>query len=118
MLYFYVVLAGGLGALIRFLLAKIPHRSSFWDAIMTANMLGCLLLGFFTIVMKNALISEAVFLIISVGFCSALTTFSSLMLQFSDFSLRKMLVRAIVITIFGIAFFAMGTILAKNTLGF
>lgn len=75
----YVFLGGGLGSVLRFSLGKWINNNSFLPfATLTANTLGCLIVGLFLgwATKNNALNSTQTILLIT-GFCGGLTTFST-----------------------------------------
>ena len=76
-----VFIGGGLGTVIRFLIAKIlPYSgkgfpwNTYW-----ANLLGCLLIGIFTgyLIRNSSHDKSSLILFATVGFCGGFTTFSS-----------------------------------------
>ena len=77
----FVFFGGGIGTVMRYLIAKIlPYSgkgfpwNTYW-----ANLLGCLLIGILTgYLIKNSSESQSsMILFASVGFCGGFTTFSS-----------------------------------------
>ena len=76
-----VALGGGLGSAVRYLIARVwplALTGSFPLPTLLANVVGCLLIGFLTTWLGKALGgSESLHLLLAVGFCGGLTTFST-----------------------------------------
>ena len=76
-----VAIVGVLGSSVRYLIARIwplTLTSSFPLPTLLANVVGCLLIGFLTTWLGKALGgSESLHLLLAVGFCGGLTTFST-----------------------------------------
>lgn len=76
----FVFLGGGIGSVLRFLVAKIGN-SSFTGipyGTFAANVVGSLLIGFLLgWAAKNQGISENAMLLLATGFCGGFTTFST-----------------------------------------
>ena len=91
-----VAIGGALGSIIRYLLSKIVQEttlSSFPFGTMTVNLLGCLVLGIiYGMTSDLTILSREVRLLLAVGFCGGLTTFSTFMnenlslLRFGNFA--------------------------------
>lgn len=88
----YVALGGALGALCRFGLGKAmehwnPH-TAFSAGTLTANLIGCLMMGFLFVVVGQAdeALREALIAFLLVGFLGSLTTFSTFVLEFFKLS--------------------------------
>ena len=77
MVVFYLALACGLGALVRYFFSRYNQGSVLPLGTLIANLLGCFLIG----LCYNHVESKEVYLILVTGFCGGLTTFSSLMLD-------------------------------------
>ena len=77
MVVFYLALACGLGALVRYFFSRYNQGSVLPLGTLIANLLGCFLIG----LCYNHVESKEVYLILATGFCGGLTTFSSLMLD-------------------------------------
>ena len=74
MVVFYLALACGLGALVRYLFSRYNQGSALPLGTLIANLLGCFLIG----LCYNHVESKEVYLILATGFCGGLTTFSTL----------------------------------------
>ena len=74
MVVFYLALACGLGALVRYFFSRYNQGSVLPLGTLIANILGCFLIGLF----YNHVESKEVYLILATGFCGGLTTFSTL----------------------------------------
>ena len=74
MVVFYLALACGLGALVRYFFSRYNQRSIMPLGTLIANLIGCFLIGLF----YNHVESKEVYLILATGFCGGLTTFSTL----------------------------------------
>lgn len=78
---FYVMLGGAIGAVLRYLLglacAHLAWTNIPWGTLMV-NLIGCFLLGLLmAVAQKYASFSDATYLMLTVGFCGAFTTFST-----------------------------------------
>jgi len=75
----YVFLGGGLGSLCRYGIAKAlqPYHYTFPYATLLANILSCIVLGFFVAWSLREGRSENVKLFFMVGFCGGFSTFST-----------------------------------------
>ena len=74
MVVFYLALACGLGALVRYFFSRYNQVSVLPLGTLIANLLGCFLIG----LCYNHVESKEVYLILATGFCGGLTTFSTL----------------------------------------
>ena len=74
MVVFYLALACGLGALVRYFLSRYNQGSVLPLGTLIANLLGCFLIG----LCYNYVESKEVYSILATGFCGGLTTFSTL----------------------------------------
>ena len=80
-----IMCGGGLGAISRYLIGVLAYRlwgSSFPWGTLTANLLGCFLIGLiFALADRARLLTPDVRLFLITGFLGALTTFSSFSLE-------------------------------------
>ena len=74
MVVFYLALACGLGALVRYFFSSYNQGSVLPLGTLIANLLGCFLIG----LCYNYVESKEVYSILATGFCGGLTTFSTL----------------------------------------
>lgn len=74
MVVFYLALACGFGALVRYFFSSFNQDSKLPLGTLIANLLGCFLIG----LCYNHVESKEVYLILATGFCGGLTTFSTL----------------------------------------
>ena len=74
MVVFYLVLACGLGTLVRYFFSRYNQDSILPLGTLIANLLGCFLIG----LLYNHVASKEVYAILATGFCGGLTTFSTL----------------------------------------
>ena len=74
MVVLYLVLACGLGALVRYFFSRYNQGSIMPLGTLIANLLGCFLIG----LLYNHVESKEVYTILATGFCGGLTTFSTL----------------------------------------
>lgn len=74
MVVFYLALACGLGALVRYFFSRYNQDSILPIGTLIANLLGCFLIG----LCYNHIESKEVYSILATGFCGGLTTFSTL----------------------------------------
>lgn len=81
---FSVALGGALGAVLRYLLSKIPFLNGHempWMTF-TANMIGALIIGFIAgAIFSHIQIKPATQAFLKTGFCGGLTTFSTFSLE-------------------------------------
>jgi CrcB protein len=78
MSYLFVFIGGGLGAISRFLLAKLlatPNTHFPW-ATFTANVIACIIMGFLFSVLSDKT-DNKYYLLLVTGYCGGFSTFSS-----------------------------------------
>lgn len=74
----FVFIGGGLGSCLRFAFGVYMNSDQIkWLPTITVNILGCLLLGAVLALNDKSQLSQPAFLLIAVGFCGGLTTFST-----------------------------------------
>ena len=74
----FVFIGGGLGSCLRFAFSIWMNNETIkWIPTLTVNVIGCLLLGGFLALNDKSQLSESAFLLLAVGFCGGLTTFST-----------------------------------------
>ena len=77
----FVFIGGGMGSSIRYLIGRLttPYiaATSFPWATFIANTLGCLLIGIFVALLVKGCMSEHLRLLLIVGLCGGMTTFST-----------------------------------------
>lgn len=74
----FVFIGGGLGSSLRFFVSLwLNNEGIKWVPTMTVNVVGCLLLGAVLALNDKSQLSESLFLLLAVGFCGGLTTFST-----------------------------------------
>ncbi|MCD5325210.1 MULTISPECIES: fluoride efflux transporter CrcB [Pontibacillus] len=78
MMFAYVALGGGLGALCRFFLSDFFNsKGSIPYGTWLANIVGSLLLAGFIVLRTKEVLPESIWQLAGVGFCGAFTTFST-----------------------------------------
>ena len=85
MLYLWIILAGGFGVLLRYLLARLAFNLQ-WTALpygtLLANLIGCFLIGYLSWVLVHRWqASEQIQVIVLTGFLGGFTTFSAFSLE-------------------------------------
>lgn len=92
MKFMYIILGGGTGALVRYLLSTFIQNSSnkiFPFGTLVVNLTGCFLIGFLFALSEKFTISSNIRLFLFVGLLGGYTTFSSFGLE--TFNLLKQL---------------------------
>lgn len=73
-----VFLGGGLGSCLRFAVSLWMNTDHIrWIPTLTVNIIGSLLLGAVLALNDRGQLSESLFLLLAIGFCGGLTTFST-----------------------------------------
>lgn len=85
MLYFGIIFAGGMGALLRYLLGRLT-MSLQWTSLpmgtLLANLIGCFLIGYLSwVLVYRWQVSQNLQIIIITGFLGGFTTFSAFSLE-------------------------------------
>lgn len=126
--YLFVAVGGALGAMARFTLNIYLHRDlEFPWGTLTANLLGCLLMGLIAQIISSAawfndagVMSEHYRLLFAVGFCGSFTTLSAMVLEINAMMQRSEIFYSfsyfIGTLIGGFACFYIGVLLAKPLL--
>jgi CrcB protein len=74
----FVFIGGGLGSCLRFAVSFWMNTDEIkWIPTLTVNVVGCLLLGSLLALNDKSQLSESIFLLLAIGFCGGLTTFST-----------------------------------------
>jgi len=118
----YVFLGGGLGSLFRFLLSKFitTSKNGFPWSTLFVNFIGCLLIGILLgWAIKNNNLRSDLYLLLAVGFCGGLTTFSTLSLEGLSFlkagDYTSFISYVVASVVGGIVFVALGHYLFRLT---
>jgi protein CrcB len=85
---FFAIIAGGLGAALRYASTVIlpAKKDSFPLAVFVVNAVGSLLVGLFTALLANSVLSPEVSFVFVAGFCGGLTTMATGWLPVSTLS--------------------------------
>jgi CrcB protein len=74
----FVFIGGGLGSCLRFAVSLWINTDEIkWIPTLAVNVVGCLLLGSLLALNDKSQLSESLFLLLAIGFCGGLTTFST-----------------------------------------
>lgn len=120
--WLYLALGGTLGTVARYFMGSVTHRflgTQFPFGTMAVNLIGCLLIGFFSAVGSGRILagtSERLFLM--TGFCGAFTTFSAFILESSELMNKGNSTNAFLYVILSVAlgyfFFLLGVQIAQR----
>jgi len=99
MLYLGIVFAGGMGALLRYLLGRLT-MSLQWSALplgtLLANLIGCFLIGYLSwVLVYRWPLSQNLQIIIITGFLGGFTTFSAFSLEVISMFQQEANIRAL-----------------------
>ncbi|WP_298956224.1 CrcB family protein [uncultured Nonlabens sp.] len=84
--FLFVFIGGGLGSSLRFYLSLIENSSNLkWIPTIGTNILGCLLLGGFLAAFHKEQLSHQWYVLLGIGFCGGLTTFSTFSAELFSF---------------------------------
>ncbi|WP_144720494.1 fluoride efflux transporter FluC [Agrococcus jejuensis] len=104
-----VALAGGVGAVVRFALARLGHPDRLPWPILVANLAGAFVAGLATSVLGG---EPLLLLVVVTGFCGGLTTFSTWMVETVQLADRRRMRAAVanvaVTLVAGVALAAVG----------
>ena len=123
--YLFVAVGGALGAMARFALNVMLQRDiSFPWGTLSANLLGCLVMGIVAQLVATAawfndagIIPDQYRLLFAIGFCGSFTTLSALVMELHTMLQRSELVNSfaylMVTMVGGFAFFYLGFVATK-----
>ncbi len=123
--YFFVAIGGALGAMARYAFNVALQRDAAVPlGTLSANLLGCLIMGFLAHLVANSalfnasgIIPDQHRLLFAVGFCGSFTTLSAFMFELNEFMQRNEILSAfsyVMVTIVGgFACFYAGVVIAR-----
>lgn len=126
--YLFVALGGAIGAMARFALnVALQRDTEFPWGTLTANLLGCLVMGVLAQLVANSswfnaagIVPDQYRLLFAVGFCGSFTTLSSLVLEMNTMLQKNEILYSfsylVGTLIGGFAFFYLGVLFAKALL--
>jgi CrcB protein len=79
--FIFVGLGGAIGAMLRYIIGKIPYRGEFPLTTLLINMIGAVLIGYIAITAEQKGISNKAVLFLKTGLCGGFTTFSTFSLE-------------------------------------
>jgi len=118
----YLIIGGAIGTVARYSLSGLVHRFagvSFPYGTFIVNMSGCFLIGFLAALAdKKFLLSTDLKLLLTIGFCGAFTTFSTLIFE-SDNLLKsgeflKAFLNIFLSVIIGLIIYRIGSFLGES----
>ncbi len=116
----FIFVGGGFGATSRYLCSKYINEATGaifpWGTFLV-NMAGALLIGFFTEIFRNSLISPEIRIFLITGYLGALTTFSTLSLEsvnlMRDGEIKLFVLNMIMTNIVGVIATVMGIYMSR-----
>jgi len=73
-----IFIGGGIGSCLRFMFSIWMNADSIkWIPTLAVNILGCLILGILLALNEKSQLQDNLYLMLAVGFCGGLTTFST-----------------------------------------
>lgn len=116
---FYIASGGVIGAILRYILAGIPHKyywGTFPIGTLFVNLLGSFLIGFGFVLLGKENMSENLKLFLFIGILGSFTTFSTFMFEsmnlFRDGDLKFALLNIALANILGLFFVYLGYVMA------